>query len=56
VPGVRGANIDRAAGNAVTFDITARGGSEAIDHALGASAHFARAESINGHLQYQYRP
>ncbi len=56
VPGVRGANIDRAAGNAVTFDITARGGSEAIDHALGTSAHFARAESSNGHLQYQYRP
>jgi hypothetical protein len=56
VPGVRAANIDRAGGNAVTFDITARGGSEALDHALGGSAHLARAESSNGRLQYQYRP
>src|SRR5581483_4967205 len=34
LPGVRAANIARAGGNSVTFDITARGGSEAIDHAL----------------------
>lgn len=56
VPGVRGAYIDRAGGNSVTFDITARGGSEALDHALAGSAHLARAETSNAHLQYQYRP
>jgi hypothetical protein len=56
VPGVRGANIDRAGGNSVTFDITARGGSEAIDHALAGSAHLVRAETSYGRLQYQYRP
>jgi len=56
VPGVRGANIDRAGGNSVTFDITARGGSEALDHALAGSAHLARAEASNARLQYQYRP
>ena len=56
VPGVRGANIDRAGGNSVTFDITARGGSEALDHALAGSAHLARAETSNARLQYQYRP
>jgi hypothetical protein len=56
VPGVRGANIDRAGGNSVTFDITARGGSEAIDHALAGSAHMARAEASSARLQYQYRP
>ena len=56
VPGVRGANIDRAGGNSVTFDITARGGSEAIDHALAGSAHLARAETSSARLQYQYRP
>ena len=56
VPGVRSANIDRAGGNSVTFDITARGGSEAIDHALAGSAHLARAETTSARLQYQYRP
>ena len=55
VPGVRAANIDRAGGNSVAFDITARGGSEAIDHALAGAAHLARAESSNGRLQYEYR-
>ncbi len=56
VPGVRGANIVRAAGNAVTFDITARGGSDALDHALTGSSHLARAGSSNGPLVYDYHP
>ena len=57
VPGVRAANIARADGNSVTFDITARGGSEAIDHALSGASHLARAESPNpAQLLYQYHP
>jgi hypothetical protein len=56
VPGVHGANIVRAAGNAVTFDITARGGSEALDHALTGSSRLVRAGDSNGPLVYQYHP
>ena len=57
VPGVRGANIARAGGNSVTFDITARGGSEAIDHALAGASHLGRAESPNpAQMLYQYHP
>jgi uncharacterized protein len=56
VPGVRGANIVRAAGNAVTFDITARGGSDALDHELASSSHLVRAGSSNGPLVYDYHP
>jgi len=57
-PGVRGANIVRAAGNAVTFDITARGGSDALDHALSASSRLVKgAGSASGApLVYQYHP
>ena len=55
-PGVRAANIVRAAGNAVTFDITARGGPDALDHALSSSSHLARAGSTNGPLVYDYHP
>jgi hypothetical protein len=56
VPGVRGANIQRAAGNTATFDITARGGSDAIDKALAGSSHLVRADASNARLVYQYRP
>jgi len=58
-PGVRGANIVRAAGSAVTFDITARGGSDALDHALGGSSHLVRAGGGTpggAPLVYQYHP
>jgi hypothetical protein len=55
-PGVRAANIVRAAGNAVTFDITARGGSDALDHALSGSSHLARSGNANGSLVYDYHP
>ena len=56
VPGVRGANIARAAGNTITFDVTARGGSDALDRALAGSAHLVRAGTANAHLLYQYNP
>jgi hypothetical protein len=56
VPGVRAANIVRLAGDAVTFDITARGGSEALDRALAGSARLARVGDSNGPLVYQYHP
>ncbi len=55
VPGVRGANIVRAGGNAVTFDITARGGSEALDHALSGSSRLVRS-GTGMPLVYQYHP
>lgn len=55
-PGVRGANIARAGGNAATFDITARGGSDALDKALAGSSHLVRADTSNARLVYQYRP
>jgi hypothetical protein len=55
VPGVRGANVVRAGGNSVTFDITARGGSEALDHALSGSSRLVRSGS-GAPLVYQYHP
>jgi uncharacterized protein len=56
VPGVRGANIERAGGNTVTFDITARGGSDALDKALAGASHLTRADASNARLVYQYHP
>jgi uncharacterized protein len=56
VPGVRGATVAGAGGNSVTFDITARGGSDALDRALVGSAHLVRTETSNARLLYQYRP
>ena len=56
VPGVRGANISRAGGNTATFDITARGGSDALDKALAGSSHLVRADTSNARLVYQYHP
>jgi uncharacterized protein len=56
-PGVRGANIVRAAGSAVTFDVTARGGADGVDHALAGSSRFARVNgSAGAPLVYQYQP
>lgn len=56
VPGVRAANIVRLAGDAITFDITARGGSDALDRALAGSSRLARVGDSNGSLVYQYHP
>jgi uncharacterized protein len=56
VPGVRGANVARAGGNTVTFDVTARGGSDALDRALAGSARLVRTDTSNARLLYQYHP
>jgi uncharacterized protein len=56
VPGVRAANVVRAAGDAVTFDVTARGGSDALDRALAGSSRLARVGGTDGPLVYQYHP
>jgi hypothetical protein len=56
IPGVRGANIARADGSSVTFDVAARGGSDAIDRALNGSTRLVRASTGNGRLLYQYHP
>ncbi|HVW69929.1 MAG TPA: DUF2066 domain-containing protein [Steroidobacteraceae bacterium] len=56
IPGVRGANIARADGSSVTFDVTARGGSEAIDRALTGSTRLVRTGTGNGRLLYEYHP
>lgn len=55
IPGVRGTNIARAGDNSVTFDVTARGGSEAIDRALAGSTRLVRSGAANdARLLYQY--
>jgi hypothetical protein len=56
VPGVRGAAISQASGSKVTFDVTARGGSEALDRALAGSARLVRSGAGNARLLYQYHP
>ena len=56
VPGVHGANIVRAAGNSVTFDVTARGGSDALDHALSTSSRLVRSGASGSPVVYQYHP
>src|ERR1700730_469136 len=43
VPGVRRANVSAASGNAVMFDVVARGGGDGISHALGGSSHLVRS-------------
>jgi hypothetical protein len=56
IPGVRRANISAANGNAVVFDVVARGGGDAISHALSGSAHLVRSDPSSARLAYQYRP
>jgi hypothetical protein len=56
VPGVRRVNVGAATGNVVMFDVTARGGSDAINHALSGSTHLARSDASSARLAYQYRP
>ena len=40
----------------VTFDVTVRGGAEALDRALAGSGRLARSGAGNARLVYQYRP
>jgi hypothetical protein len=56
VPGVRHANVSAASGNAVIFDVVARGGGDAISHALTGSTHLVRSDASSARLAYQYRP
>ncbi len=56
VPGVRKANISEADGSQVTFDVTMRGGADALDRALSSSNRLARAGTSNARLVYRYRP
>jgi hypothetical protein len=56
VPGVRRANVNAAGGNAVTFDVVARGGGDAISQALAGSTHLVRSDASSARLAYQYRP
>jgi Uncharacterized protein conserved in bacteria (DUF2066) len=55
-PGVRRANISAASGNVVVFDVVARGGGDAISHALAGSTHLVRSDASSARLAYQYRP
>jgi hypothetical protein len=56
MPGVRRANVGAANGNAVMFDVVARGGGDAISHALAGSTHLVRSDASSARLAYQYRP
>jgi hypothetical protein len=56
IPGVRRANVSAASGNAVMFDVVARGGGDAISHALTGSTHLVRSDASSARLAYQYRP
>jgi len=56
VPGVRRANVSAANANVVMFDVVARGGGDAIDHALAGSTHLVRSDASSARLAYQYRP
>jgi hypothetical protein len=56
MPGVRRANVSTASGSAVMFDVVARGGGDAISHALAGSTHLVRSDASSARLAYQYRP
>jgi hypothetical protein len=56
VPGARRAGVAAANGKVVMFDMIARGGGDAIDHALSGSAHLVRTDPSGARLSYQYRP
>jgi len=55
-PGVRRVNVGAASGNVVVFDVVARGGGDALSHALAGSSHLAQQEASSARLAYQYRP
>jgi hypothetical protein len=56
LPGVRRARIEEVQGTQATFNLTVRGGAEALDRALAASGRLARSAAANGGLVYQYHP
>jgi hypothetical protein len=56
VPGVRRARMYEAQGTQAIFEISVRGGADALDRALAAQPRLARAAGSNGSPVYQYRP
>ena len=55
-PGVRRVNVSAANGNVAIFDVVARGGGDALNHALTGASHLAQQEASSARLAYQYRP
>ena len=55
-PGVRRVNVSAASGNVAMFDVVARGGGDALSHALSGTSHLAQQEASSARLAYQYRP
>jgi hypothetical protein len=56
LPGVRRARVAEAQGTQATFELTVRGGAEALDRALAGSTRLARIAAPNGGFVYQYHP
>jgi hypothetical protein len=56
VPGVRRARIAEVQGTQAVFELTVRGGAEALDRALSGSTRLARSSASNGTLVYLYHP
>ena len=57
IPGTRRVSLAEVNTGSATFSILIRGGSEAVDRALGSSARLSRAGASSGaQLVYEYRP
>ncbi len=56
MPGARRANIVEASGSSAAFNVTVRGGAEAIDRALSGSGRFVRSAASGSRPVFQYRP
>jgi hypothetical protein len=56
MPGTRRADVVEAAGSSASFDVTVRGGVDAIEHALTGSGRFVRSGVAGSRPVFQYRP
>lgn len=56
LPGVRRANLVEASGRQLVYDLTVRGGPEALDRALAGSSRLVRTGAANARIVYDYRP
>ncbi len=56
MPGTRRASVVEASGSSASFDVTVRGGVDAIDHALTGSGRFVRTGVSGSRPVFQYRP
>ena len=55
--GVRSVQLAEAAGARATFTVVTRGGADALENALAASANFARIDpSAGGTIAFRFRP